>query len=391
MSRKVTYKQALKEAIQEWDTTKTVDVKGPMLDPIISYRGDGELPIYKDAASILERYYFNEQEDKPLDYENNDGQDVAGDAMEHGEGTGTVQAGTSDESSISGMKDEHEEEIAKEMRTLFEQDVEVKVEKEEEDDEDDDDDDDDDEDMEDEEDKVAENVALWFSEQEGEDENLDVDQALKAKEGAEKKEEAEKEEEEGEEEQKAMTESMENAIIEKLIDEMETMTYTGDGVKPGMEAPDEKEMKDPEQHAHGAGTEQAGTGDAEGQIPDRKDLHDDMVEPKEYTDEWLNLLEQELEDHDEESETPEEEAAESEEMQKKEKEEGKELHKEGFPGGPMSVKKLRAGDKASDYGYMEEMESLKRAFKLFEEEMPEDTKPDTEDGSEDKETPEDKK
>jgi hypothetical protein len=392
MSKKVTYKQALKEAIQEWDTTKTVDVKGPMLDPILSYKGDGELPIYRDAASILERYYFNEQEDKPLDYENSDGQDVGGDAMEHGEGTGTVQAGTSDANSIGGMKDEQEEEIAKEMRSLFEQDVEVKVEK----DVDDDDDDDDDEDEDDETppaEKMEESVALWFSEQEGEPESeedkekLDVDKALKAKE--DDKEADEEAEDEGEQEK--MTESMENAIIEKLIDEMETMNYTGAGVKPGMEAPDEKEMKDPEQHAHGAGTEQAGTGDAEGQIPDRKDLHDDMVEPKEYTDEWLNLLEQELEDHDEDEETPEDEAAESDEMQEKEKEKGTEKHKvgEGFPGGPISAKKYRAGDKASDMSYTEEMTSLRNAFKLFEEELQGDEDdPDLQDGSEDGKKPE---
>ena len=58
--KRVSYQKLLKEAIAEYDTTKTVDVKGPMLDPILSYAGGGELPTHKDAASILERYYFLE-------------------------------------------------------------------------------------------------------------------------------------------------------------------------------------------------------------------------------------------------------------------------------------------------------------------------------------------
>ena len=58
--KQVSYVKLLKEAIAEFDTSKTVDMKGPMLDPIMSYDGAGELPTHKDAASILERYYFNE-------------------------------------------------------------------------------------------------------------------------------------------------------------------------------------------------------------------------------------------------------------------------------------------------------------------------------------------
>jgi hypothetical protein len=65
MSKKVSYMTLLKEAISdaEHDTSKPVDIKGPMLDPILSYSGGGELPTQKDAASILERYYFNEDAD----------------------------------------------------------------------------------------------------------------------------------------------------------------------------------------------------------------------------------------------------------------------------------------------------------------------------------------
>ena len=86
---------------------------------------------------------------------------------------------------------------------------------------------------------------------------------------------------------------MVNAIIEKLISEMEeddleekdVMGYTGDDVAPGMNAKDEKRSRDSEEDAHGAGTDQAGTGPDEGQIPDRKDVHDKMVKPEVYRDE----------------------------------------------------------------------------------------------------------
>ena len=357
-TKKISYKQALKQSISEWDTSKTVDVKGPMLDAIISYKGDGELPIYKDAASILERYYFNENEDKPLDYDPMDGtSDLGTDEMEHAEGTGTTQAGTSDEKTIAGMKDEHEEEIAKEMRTIFEQNDRKAPKSVKED-----------LDM----DLAKETVALWFSEQEKEH---DEDKETPADEAAESKETQDKEDKEGSEkdldvdeemDSKKVTESMENAIIEKLIDEMESMTYTGAGVKPGMEAKDEKESKDPEEHVLGAGTEQAGTGDSEGQIPDRKDLADEMVDAKKYTDEWLSLIEQELENEDEGKEGEKEEEKEEKKEEKKEDEESKkkDVTKEGFPA-PIKVSKARSGD--APYGT-----DIEESFRLFEKEMTED-------------------
>ena len=106
MSKK-SYMSLLKEAIAEFDTSDTVDVKGPMLDPILSWDGDGELPVYKDAASILERYYFNEDDDKGVDtleesdYENDKGS-ASGESMKNAEGAGTEQAGTSDSGTIEG-------------------------------------------------------------------------------------------------------------------------------------------------------------------------------------------------------------------------------------------------------------------------------------------------
>jgi len=65
MNKRVNYIELLKESIADrgHDTTTTVDMKGPFLDPILGYDGGGELPTHKDAASILERYYFKEKSD----------------------------------------------------------------------------------------------------------------------------------------------------------------------------------------------------------------------------------------------------------------------------------------------------------------------------------------
>lgn len=116
--KKVSYQNLLKEAISEFDTSKTVDVKGPMLDPILKWDGDGELPVYKDAASILERYYFNETRDEGVEVSemeyNEDGTEKKSEEMKHAEGTGTEQAGTSPEGSIDGAKKEIGKDLAKE-------------------------------------------------------------------------------------------------------------------------------------------------------------------------------------------------------------------------------------------------------------------------------------
>jgi len=121
---KRTYQEVLKENISnmadlnEFDTTKTVDVKGPMLDPILGYDGDGELPTYKDAASVLERYYFGERrkdhEISEMDYENDKG-DSGGESMKNTEGPeGEEQAGTSNANTPPASAKEKEKDIAKE-------------------------------------------------------------------------------------------------------------------------------------------------------------------------------------------------------------------------------------------------------------------------------------
>ncbi len=76
MSKRMSYLELLREAVNgDIETvTKFVDTKGPMVEPILSYRGEGEMSTHKDAASILERYYYNENEepyiqveDEPID------------------------------------------------------------------------------------------------------------------------------------------------------------------------------------------------------------------------------------------------------------------------------------------------------------------------------------
>jgi len=65
-TKKISYVSLLKEAIAEYDA-KAMDYRGPMTDPILTYDGGGELETKKDASSILERYYFLEDEETKID------------------------------------------------------------------------------------------------------------------------------------------------------------------------------------------------------------------------------------------------------------------------------------------------------------------------------------
>jgi len=353
----------LKQAISEFDTSDNLEVKGPMLDPIISWDGGGEIPTYKDAASILERYYFNEDRDEGitnfLDEEDaatmadkrtgdplskadeNDKGEASGKGMENAKGAGTEQAGTSDSPTVLGSKEEKKEDIAKEEVDLALDDLETALE---------------------------EDIEQDLQEDEWADK--DVPKAKKYRE-----EEMTTEDEDLE---------MENAIIEKLISEMEeddldeadVMGYTGDDVAPGMNAKPEKRSRDSEEDAQGAGTEQAGTGPDEGQIPPRKDMHDKMVKPEVYRDENMTTeadvledleldiledLETELSEQDEEApEAPEGDEGDDEE---KDLDVDKEMSEaaSAVPGGP-SPKKL-GEDWEDDEKYYGE------AFELFKEEI----------------------
>lgn len=277
MSKKVSYHNMLKQALNEWDTSKTVDVKGPMLDGILSYDGEDHLKTHKDAASILERYYFNEQADKGVEL-NDDGSNLDSDSMEHGEGEGTEQAGTSDETSIDGIHDEIEKEIAEEMASILEQDEEAaatpsKEEKEEKEEGE--------KEPASESEKIVSEVFSFLAEQDDENTGGDEEVEEQVEEQADLTEQDEDEDQAGEagedeEEEEEEEEVEENTIIERLIAEMEEENKTTDSME----------------HAEGAGTEQAGTGDDADQIPDREDDHMDFIErPK--LEQLMQMLEEE--------------------------------------------------------------------------------------------------
>lgn len=317
----VSYQQLLKEAISEFDTSQNVDVKGPMLDPILSYEGDGELPTYKDAASVLERYYFNEKLEKGVevseaDYENDKGE-KSKDGSEHTEGPGgEEQAGTSDAATIPASKDEKGKDIAKE------------------------------------------------------DEDLDGE-ALSEKEWDDKDVPKKKE---YHDESDDLTEEVENAVIEKLIAEMEEEDDDDDDedededkeevkesdgnpasdFKGVPDAPQEKKAKGPEEDTQGQGTEQAGTGTDAGQVPDRKDRADQMVKPKNYSEQ-------------DEPEMKDEEGEEEE----KDLDVDKKVAEASGPGAvpPPSMKKNMGGEGEDSGEELDESLDLEEAFELFKEEI----------------------
>jgi len=316
MRKKVSYQNLLKEAIAEFDTSKTVDVKGPMLDPILSWDGGGEIPIYKDAASILERYYFNQDRDHGVEVaeseENQDGTEKKTASETDAEGTGTEQAGTSNAGGIPAAKKERETQIAKEAKEEAEADEEKA---------------------------------------EADEEEAEADE-----------EKAEKDEEMNE------SENLENQVIEKLIAEMEEededeedmnemdMTYTGEG--PKGEAPKEKKATSSEEDAQGAGTQQAGTGDAEGQVPDRKDMADSFVKPKNFN---------EADDMDDKDEDEDEDL----DVDKKMNEAGA----AGHVPPPSMQKKMKGEDQGDDDLYEE-------AFAIFKEAVEDEDEDENEDKDE---------
>jgi len=63
MTTKSNYMNLLREALDHDPPIDNADVKGPMLDAILTYRGQGEIQTHKSAAGILERYYFGEKSD----------------------------------------------------------------------------------------------------------------------------------------------------------------------------------------------------------------------------------------------------------------------------------------------------------------------------------------
>lgn len=336
---KKTYQELLKENLNEFDTTQTVDVKGPMLDPILGYEGDGELPTYKDAASVLEKYYFGEKrsehEISEMDYENDKG-DSSGASMKDAEGPeGEEQAGTSKANTPKASAKEKEKDIVKEDDELSEKEMNTAdlksanmkdadgpedeeqagtgdtykefkkrvvesieaisegVELNESDDEDEDEDEEKDEEKEEmEESKGPQAVPAMSKKSTNEDSGEEYEDDKDAK-GVKEGDEIEVDTNEED-----ITEALENEIIEKLISEMEDEGEAEGDAPPEAEAAgdeggdeeDEKEDLDVDKkmeemvnrltsesdstmkHTEGPeGEEQAGTGNAEKEVPPRKD------------------------------------------------------------------------------------------------------------------------
>ena len=180
MKKKVSYIDLLKEAISEYDV-KSFDYKGPMTEPILGYTGDGEMETHKDAASILERYYFNENNDSGINV-----MEQTAETDDPEEKNEIVTGDTPDD--IDETMDDFEDIIL------------------------------------DDETSITEDLDFL-----GEEEEIlgDKEEVEEPKDKKEKKE-GEEEEEEGEKEEAAM----ESAILEKLIEEMEN-EEDGPGVTDG--------------------------------------------------------------------------------------------------------------------------------------------------------------
>jgi len=240
---KKSYIQLLKEAASGDYTTNAskVDVKGPMLDNIIGY--DGKLDGYEtnkktsDAASILERYYFKEQEsDTKIDNPVNDEPDT--------EPVGDIAASTDGKGGDASM-DQIEKDIAGETSgTLKEDDEEHKEEgedKEEDKEGEDKEDKEDDKEVE----KVSEAIRMLM-----ESEMKEGGTPLKVVgKGSSNDDNDSYEEKEEKEEKKELT--AENAILSKLIEQMEADSKI-DG-KEASDEPDTEPAGDPAESKDGKG------------------------------------------------------------------------------------------------------------------------------------------
>jgi hypothetical protein len=290
-TKKVSYANLLKEALSDYtDTPKNVDTVGPFLDPILSYKGDGEIPTHKDAASILERYYFEQEQDK--------GVTVSLDEEESVVNKDIVTVG-------------------KDKAALPEEPEEVKKSKD------------------DIEDAMAMEAEEMDMEDEDEDEKEEMEEQIKPEEPAgmagDEKELPPTKGKDGEGQVKPAQlegdDSVESAVIEKLISEME-----------------DEDMEDTE------------------------DM-EDMSEQDEKDEEELDVDEKMSEEDEDEAEMEEEEAEEKEEeAEEKEEEMEEQATPSAMPGGPSP--KHREGEDEED------KEEMYESFKIFKEQIEEDDTPD---------------
>jgi len=102
--KKSNYITVLKECLQEADTTKTSDILGPMVEPILGYDGNGELKTHKSAADILKKYYF-------------EGEGNEGESVISVNDPDTVTSGEKDQKKIDGVKKRVEDIITSTTQT----------------------------------------------------------------------------------------------------------------------------------------------------------------------------------------------------------------------------------------------------------------------------------
>ncbi len=182
--KKVSYMGLLKEAISEFDTSGNVDVKGPMLDPIIGYDGGGELQTHKNVSDILERYYFKQDNDPGVSTVGEEVDHIEKDAVDD-KGKAMPKEAPKSDAAVASLKTK----ITGAMKDLTGSE-EVNEQEEEE---------------------IAADADAEADEEAAEEEPLDVDKKVKE-----------------ENYDLSETEELENQVIEKLIAEMEEEIEEGE-------------------------------------------------------------------------------------------------------------------------------------------------------------------
>ena len=303
-TKKVSYANLLKEALSDYtDTPKNVDTMGPFLDPILSYKGDGEIPTHKDAASILERYYFKQEQDEGVSITLDEEDSVVNKDIVT---VGKDKAALPEEpEEVKSSKKDIEDAMTMEQDEM---DMDADM----------------DEDEEEMEEQVTPNEPAGLA---GDEKELPP---TKGKDGEGQVKPADLEE----------GDSVESAVIEKLISEME----------------DE------------------GDEDAEAKEEDAEEKEEEAEEEEEEAEKEEEMSEQDEMDKDEDKE--EEELDVDKEMEdEEEKEEEKKMKEQGPPPTPSAVPggpspKHREGEDEED------MKDMYESFKIFKEQIEEDETPD---------------
>ena len=316
------------------DVGQAVDVKGPMTDGILGYRGDGEMQTHKSASQVLERYYFGKSSEDTVVSES-DSQEV------------------SESEEVTEDEEVSEGEEVQEQHPDAEPDGLEQMKKE-----------------------IEKAVT---------DDKTEVSESEEVSEGSEPSE--------GEEVQEG--DSSEEAVLKKLISEMKDTSEQSEFTGSGTEAAG-KPQKDPEQRMTGSKEEYTTEGDDnddDDEDSDEEDLdvddevEDDEKEKKGKKDngekkdkekqeackkvkEWGTGLE-EKENYDDEDDKDEKDSDDEEEYGNKNKKNGKKNANEAGPvGGPLGHNKS-SGITRGKYP-TDDSEDLEEHIKMFEKKIEEE-------------------